>query len=207
VGKALGTFESSGPGRDTGTEPASCASGREKLSGAAGSQYDHTVPTSVENLPWYGVSLPTQSCRRLAGSAPHSILDPPLNSYLKPSFAFPSQYPLCERDREQSVFFMSSTGQGTSSLSNVQLIVDALADYSKETGIDLSEHPIAVAFEQSSSSGAILQLFHQRERAFKEYQDGSRRLISYLSQALKVLQSFLGILGGAVSLVVIHAVW
>jgi hypothetical protein len=96
---------------------------------------------------------------------------------------------------------MSSTGQTTSSFSNVQLITDALTEYSKETGIDLSNNPFAAALEQSNSPDAILQLFQQRERAFKEYRDGSRRLINYLSPAVKVLQAFSGILGGVVSLV------
>jgi hypothetical protein len=91
---------------------------------------------------------------------------------------------------------MSSTGQTISSFSNFQLITDALTDYSKETGIDLSNNPFVAALEQSNSPDAILQLFHQRERAFKEYRDGSRRLISFLGPAVKVLQAFSGILGG-----------
>jgi hypothetical protein len=96
---------------------------------------------------------------------------------------------------------MSSTGQATSSLSNVQLIIRALADYSKETGIDLSSNPFAIALEQSNSPEAILQLLQQREKAFKEYRDGNRRLINCLSPAVKVLQAFSGVLGEAVSLV------
>ena len=96
---------------------------------------------------------------------------------------------------------MSSTGQATSSTSNVQLIVDALADYAKITGIDLSKDPFAAAIEQSTSPEAILQLLQGREKAFKDYRDGNRRLISCLSPAVRVLQAFSGVLGGAVSLV------
>ena len=96
---------------------------------------------------------------------------------------------------------MSLTGQATSSSSNAQLIISALADYSKETGIDLSNNPFATALEQSNSPEAILQLLQQREKAFKEYRDGNRSLINYLSPAIKVLQAFSGILGEAVSLV------
>jgi fungal STAND N-terminal Goodbye domain len=95
---------------------------------------------------------------------------------------------------------MSLTRQATSS-SNVQLIIGALADYSKETGIDLSNTPFATALEQSNSPEAILQLLQQREKAFKEYRDDNRRLINCLSPAVKVLQAFSGILGEAVSLV------
>jgi hypothetical protein len=81
------------------------------------------------------------------------------------------------------------------------LIIDALADYAKITGIDLSENPLASALEQSNSPDAILQLLQGRETSFKEYRNGNRRLIGCLSPALRVLQAFSGILGEAVSLV------
>ena len=81
---------------------------------------------------------------------------------------------------------MSLTGQATSSSSNVQLIIGALADYSKQTGIDLSNNPFATTLEQSNPPEAILQLLQQREKAFKEYRDGNRRLINCLSPAVKV---------------------
>ena len=96
---------------------------------------------------------------------------------------------------------MSSTGQTSSSTSNIQLIIDAVADYAKVTGIDLSNNPFAVTIEQSSSPEDILQLLQGRETAFKEYRDGNRRLISCLSPAVNVLQAFSGILGEAVNLV------
>ena len=96
---------------------------------------------------------------------------------------------------------MLSTGQAASSTSNVQLIIDALADYAKITGIQLSENPFAAALEESNSPDAILQLLQRRETAFKDYRDGNRRLISRLSPAVRVLQAFSGILGEAVNLV------
>jgi hypothetical protein len=96
---------------------------------------------------------------------------------------------------------MSSTGQATSSTSNFQLIINTLADYTKITGIDLSKNPFATALRQSSSPEATLELLQGRERAFKEYRDGNRRLINCLSPAVKVIQTFSGILSGAVSVV------
>jgi len=103
---------------------------------------------------------------------------------------------------------MSSTGQATSStsqpassISNIQLITNALADYAKITGIDLSKNPFATALEQSNSPEAILQLIQEREKAFKDYRDGNRRLIRCLSPAVNVIQAFSGILGEAISLV------
>jgi Asp-tRNA(Asn)/Glu-tRNA(Gln) amidotransferase B subunit len=94
-----------------------------------------------------------------------------------------------------------STGQATSSTSNVQLIIDALADYTKITGIDLSKNPFAAALKQSDSSEAILELLQEREKAFKEYREGNRRLINCLAPAVNVIQAFSGIIGEAVTLV------
>ena len=94
-----------------------------------------------------------------------------------------------------------STSQPVSSGSNIQLITNALAHYAKMTGIDLSNNPFAIALEQSNSPEAILQLIQEREKAFKEYRDGNCRLITSLSPAVRVIQAFSGILGGAVSLV------
>ena len=99
---------------------------------------------------------------------------------------------------------MSSAVQATSSASstlNIQCITNALADYTKITGIDLSKNPFAAAIEQANSSGAILKLLQKREKAFKDYREGNRRLISCLSPAVNVIQAFSGILGEAVSLV------
>jgi hypothetical protein len=96
---------------------------------------------------------------------------------------------------------MSSTGQAASSTSNTKLIIDALNDYAKITGIDLSKNPFVATLEQSNSPEAILQLLQGREQAFKDYRDGNRRLISFLSPAVKVFQAFSGILSEAVSLV------
>jgi hypothetical protein len=98
----------------------------------------------------------------------------------------------------------STTIQATSSTpstSNIQLISDALVDYAKITGIDLSENPFAAAIEWANSPGAILELLQEREKAFKDYRQGNRRLISCLSPAVNVIQAFSGILGEAVSLV------
>ena len=94
-----------------------------------------------------------------------------------------------------------STGQATSSAFNIQVIVDALADYAEITGIDLSESSFASAPERSNSPEAIFQLLQRREKEFKEYRDGSRRLISCLSPAVKVIQAFSGILGEAAGMV------
>jgi hypothetical protein len=93
---------------------------------------------------------------------------------------------------------MSSSGQASSSSSNFQLIVNALADYANLTGIDLAKNPFAEKIELSNSPEAILELLQEREKAFREYREGNRRLISSLSPAVKVFHTFSGVLGEVV---------
>jgi hypothetical protein len=97
---------------------------------------------------------------------------------------------------------MSSTGQATSSAYTIQSIIDALADYTKVTGIDLSKNPFAISIEHSTSPEAVLELLQEREKAFREYRDENRRLINCLRPAVTVIQAFSGILGVAAGLVI-----
>jgi hypothetical protein len=96
---------------------------------------------------------------------------------------------------------MSPTGQATSSLENVKLIFNTLADYAKETGVDLSKNPFAAKLEQLTSPEDILQLLEEREKSFKEYREGNRRLTNFLNPTVKVLHGFSGILSEAAGLV------
>src|SRR5580698_3213574 len=96
---------------------------------------------------------------------------------------------------------MSSTEQATPSTSTIQSIIDALADYTKVTGVDLSKNPFFAAIDHLNSPEAVLELLQEREKAFREYRDGNRKLISCLRPAVTVIQAFSGILGEAVSLV------
>ena len=96
---------------------------------------------------------------------------------------------------------MTSIEQAASSPSNFQLIIDALADYAKLTGIDLPNSPFVQKLELSNSPQAIIDLLEEREEAFKEYRDRNRRLISCIRPAVEVLYAFSGTLGGVVDLV------
>ena len=120
-------------------------------------------------------------------------------SYSNTLFSHHTAYPSCTN--EQPVV-MSSTGQPTSSFSTFQSIINAaLADYTKQTGIDLTKTPFAETIELSNSPEAIFELLQERGKAFKEYREGDQRLIGCLSPTVKVLHAFSGILGEAVSLV------
>jgi hypothetical protein len=107
---------------------------------------------------------------------------------------------------------MSSTGQATPT-PNFKLVINALADYAKLTGIDLTNNPFAEKIKHLNSPEAILELLQEREKAFKEYRDVNRGLINCLGPAVKVFHAFSRILGDTVSLVsaiyhpVNHLMW
>jgi len=82
-----------------------------------------------------------------------------------------------------------------------QFIIDALADYAILTGINLSKNPFSEKLQVSSSPDDILGLLQEREKAFKDYREGNRRLISCLSPVVRVIHAFSDILGEAVSVV------
>jgi hypothetical protein len=91
---------------------------------------------------------------------------------------------------------MSSAGQASSSsTSNSQLIIDALAHYTEIAGIDLSKNSFAAELELSNSPQGILRLFQEREKPFEEYRDGYQRLTDSLNSTVSVLQSFSRALG------------
>jgi len=81
------------------------------------------------------------------------------------------------------------------------LITDALVDYAKTTGIDLSKNPFAAKIKRANSPEDILELLQEREKAFKDYREGNQTLINCLSPAVNIIQAFSGILGTAVGLV------
>jgi hypothetical protein len=90
------------------------------------------------------------------------------------------------------------------------LIIDALADYVKQTGVDLTKNYFAEKIEHSDSPQspeAILEILREREKAFREYRNGNRRLIRCLSTSVKVLHTLSGILGKVDSLVKKHAAY
>ena len=95
---------------------------------------------------------------------------------------------------------MWSTGQ-VASTANFQLHINALADYAKLTGIDLTNNPFAEKIKHLNSPEAIFELLQEREKAFKEYRDVNRGLINCLGPAVKVFHTFSRIISDAVSLV------
>lgn len=94
---------------------------------------------------------------------------------------------------------MSSTN--TSSPSFQSILNSALDSYARQTGIDLLKHPSADKLQSCTSSEHILQLFQDRETAFKDYRDKHRKFINCLRPVVQVVHAFSGVLSEVASLV------
>jgi hypothetical protein len=84
---------------------------------------------------------------------------------------------------------MSST---TISPSFRSILDAALAGYSKQTGIDLTRHPSACKLQSCHTSREILQVFRDKEMAFRDYRDENRKLINHLFPVGEVVHGFSG---------------
>ena len=82
---------------------------------------------------------------------------------------------------------MSSTAASTS---NFRLILDALDDYTKQTGIDLTKNPFAEILQNCNSPDSILQLLQDKAQAFKDYRDKHSKLIDGLRPVVQIVHTF-----------------
>jgi hypothetical protein len=81
------------------------------------------------------------------------------------------------------------------SSSRFRLILDSLEEYTKETGIDLTENPFSTSLQSCNSPDEVLQLIRDKAEAFKEFREGNRRLINWLKPVVQVVHAFAGTLG------------
>jgi hypothetical protein len=90
----------------------------------------------------------------------------------------------------------------TTSSANFQSILDAaLVSYAKQTGIDLIKHPSADKLQSCHSPDDVLQVFSERESAFKDHRDQYRNLIDRLRPVVHVVHAFSAVLGKVAGLV------
>ena len=95
--------------------------------------------------------------------------------------------------------FMASTSTLDS---NLPAIIDAALDeYTKQTGINLTQNPFSHKIHHSDSPDDIQGLFQEREKEFTEYRDGNRNLINCLKPVVQVLHALSGVLGAGISIV------
>jgi fungal STAND N-terminal Goodbye domain len=89
----------------------------------------------------------------------------------------------------------------TASTSNFRLILDALDDYTKQTGIDLTKNPFTDSLQNCDSPDSVLLLLQDRAQEFRDYRNGNHKLINWLNPVVQVLHGFSGILSEAAGFV------
>jgi fungal STAND N-terminal Goodbye domain len=97
---------------------------------------------------------------------------------------------------------MSSTTLSSSSASKFQFIFhNALQDYTKQTGVDLTAYDFANQLERCGSPDEVLMVLRDKAKKFKEYRDGNRKLINWITPVVQFVHVFAGFLGEAASIV------
>jgi fungal STAND N-terminal Goodbye domain len=100
------------------------------------------------------------------------------------------------------VSMSSSTTLSGSSASRLQFIFEnALQDYTKQTGVDLTKYDFINQLERSGSPDEVLMLLRDKAKKFKEYRDGNRKLINWITPVVQVVHLFAGFLEEATSIV------
>ena len=97
---------------------------------------------------------------------------------------------------------MSSNPQASSSTPNFQPIFeDALKEYRKKTGKDLTTHPLAEEIKSCGSPEAILAILEGKANELNQSQSSDERLTKWLAPTVNVLNAFSATLGQGVSMV------
>jgi hypothetical protein len=96
----------------------------------------------------------------------------------------------------------SSAGSSTMPSASFQPLLDAaLADYTKQIGIDPVKHPFVDQLRSCNSPDDVLKILEGKANEFKDFRDGNRKLIDSLNPVVKVIHAFSGILGEVASFV------
>ena len=83
-----------------------------------------------------------------------------------------------------------------------QPILDAaLADYTKQLGINLATYPIADSLQLCGSPDGVLKLLEDKANEFKTFRDGNRKLIDWLSPVVHAVHALSAVLGASITLV------
>lgn len=72
--------------------------------------------------------------------------------------------------------------------SNFEAIIDvALAKYTRQTGKDPRNHPLALKINQCDSAESILAIFQEQAQEFDEFRNGNSKLIKWLQPVVTSL--------------------
>ena len=110
--------------------------------------------------------------------------------------------PLPISPRKFVVGTMSTPRESSSSTPSFQIIFDnALKEYEKKIGKDLTTHPLAVEINGCVSPEAILAILEAKARDLDESQKGDEQLTKWLKPTVNILHALSATLGPAVGMV------
>ena len=85
---------------------------------------------------------------------------------------------------------MSSPPNIAFSSSTFEILFNAaLEKYTKQTGKDLRNHPLAREIERCDSPDSVLHIFQEQARAFDEFRRGDTKLFRWLRPVVNVLHA------------------
>ena len=85
---------------------------------------------------------------------------------------------------------MSSTANTTSTSSNFKALFDAALDkYTKRTGQDLRNHPMAAIIDRCGSLDSVLAVFQEQSLAFDRFRSGDPELLKWLTPVVNRLHA------------------
>ncbi|KAH9052614.1 ankyrin repeat-containing domain protein [Lactarius vividus] len=83
-----------------------------------------------------------------------------------------------------------------------QPILDAaLADYTNQVGIDLAKLPPSDSLRSCGSPDEVLKVLEDKANQFKDFRDGNRKLLNWLSPVVHVVHTLSAVLGASITLV------
>ena len=91
--------------------------------------------------------------------------------------------------------------EGVSSTPFQTILDTALADYSKQVGIDLAAHPQVDNLRSCGSPNDVLKLLEEKAKEFKDFRDGNRKLLNWLNPVVQVVHTLSTVLGASITLV------
>ncbi|SRR6266702_709189 len=77
----------------------------------------------------------------------------------------------------------------------------ALADYTKQIGIELSKQPFTDSLRSCGSPDDVLKLLEDKANQFKDFRDRKRKLFNWLSPVVHVVHTLSAALGASITLV------
>ncbi|KAH9178016.1 hypothetical protein EDB89DRAFT_2239733, partial [Lactarius sanguifluus] len=77
----------------------------------------------------------------------------------------------------------------------------ALADYTNQVGIDLATHPLVDSLQSCGSPDDVLKLLEDNANKFKDFRDGNRKLLNWLSPVVQIVHTLSAVLGSSIALV------